>query len=243
MNAYTQAPVCTPARISILTGQYCSQTGVWRDIGNHPLQFDLLTDLFKEAGYRSATFGKQHYGGPKRASTQRRPRHERVRRLLWIWCESDESLHDVVKYPDTWVLGSRFPEPAEVSRERNVRGAINGLKKDQKSNCFCCGSHSAHPIRQSFLRYHSIHRSMKRIFTCPQMRVPCHRIARVDRSGLSGSRDWPFTPERSKRSGGIITAMLLLSMISLDSCWTRWIARVPRQYHHRICFGPWHTCV
>ena len=198
MNAYTQAPVCTPARISILTGQYCSQTGVWRNIGNHPLQFDLLTDLFKEAGYRSATFGKQHYGGPKRA-------FDTEADLViseYVDCygydeKYDESLYDVVKYPNTWVLGGRFPEPAEMSREAEcVRGAMKWLEEGSKEQPFL--------LRLSFSAPHTpvvppvpfdtlIHEE------------DIHMPANADplppdcpvwiKAGYQGAGSWPFTPE------------------------------------------------
>ena len=59
-QAITPAPVCGPARSAILTGHQVPQTGIWSNADycdNQP----FLTDHFVQAGYRTATFGKQHY--------------------------------------------------------------------------------------------------------------------------------------------------------------------------------------
>lgn len=63
-NAYCAAPLCQPARVSIITGRYPSETGV---CGNQspPIAPDLRDDTFmhhlKAAGYFTALIGKHHY--------------------------------------------------------------------------------------------------------------------------------------------------------------------------------------
>jgi arylsulfatase len=60
-NAYTNAPVCVPARVSLTTGRYPHQTGVW---GNGPQKLDPGADTWMQsvraAGYATSVFGKTH---------------------------------------------------------------------------------------------------------------------------------------------------------------------------------------
>ena len=58
-------PTCSPTRAALQTGRYSSRVGVWLTYGgrNH-LRKDEVTlgDVFKESGYKTATFGKWHLG-------------------------------------------------------------------------------------------------------------------------------------------------------------------------------------
>lgn len=58
-------PTCSPTRAALLTGRYSCRTGVWHTImGRSLLRRDevVIAQLFKEAGYRTAIFGKWHLG-------------------------------------------------------------------------------------------------------------------------------------------------------------------------------------
>ncbi|HLV35319.1 MAG TPA: sulfatase-like hydrolase/transferase [Spirillospora sp.] len=63
-NAYCNAPLCGPSRVSLITGLYPSQHGV---CGNQaePIHDDLRDDTFmhhlQRAGYYTAMIGKHHY--------------------------------------------------------------------------------------------------------------------------------------------------------------------------------------
>lgn len=63
-NAYCNAPLCGPSRVSLITGLYPSQHGV---CGNQaePIHNDLRADTFmnhlQQAGYTTALVGKHHY--------------------------------------------------------------------------------------------------------------------------------------------------------------------------------------
>lgn len=63
-NAYCASPLCQPARVSIVTGMYPSQTGVCGN-QNDPIPSDLREDTFmhhlQQAGYYTALIGKHHY--------------------------------------------------------------------------------------------------------------------------------------------------------------------------------------
>ncbi|GAB4517103.1 MAG: hypothetical protein Kow0047_28870 [Anaerolineae bacterium] len=59
-NAFTCQPVCAPARASLQTGLYATNTGVFRNgIGLRPDQ-KTLAHYFKAAGYDTAYIGKWH---------------------------------------------------------------------------------------------------------------------------------------------------------------------------------------
>lgn len=70
-HAYSNAPVCSPTRAALLSGQYQQRTGVDRviyateqDVGM-ALTNRLLPSLLKEAGYATGIIGKWHLGYPR----------------------------------------------------------------------------------------------------------------------------------------------------------------------------------
>lgn len=64
-QAVCQAPMCVPSRNSMMLGLYPNQIGVLRNGTGLPdslLPTKPLAQLFKEAGYETAGFGKTHWG-------------------------------------------------------------------------------------------------------------------------------------------------------------------------------------
>ncbi|MEM6332203.1 MAG: sulfatase-like hydrolase/transferase [Planctomycetota bacterium] len=59
-EAYCQNPICTPSRVSILSGQYPHNTGYFGLAGPAPDRLPSLFGYFREHGYRTAGFGKLH---------------------------------------------------------------------------------------------------------------------------------------------------------------------------------------
>jgi arylsulfatase A len=58
-------PCCSPTRAGLLTGRYCYRAGVWATWqGGEILRLDEYTmaEMFGDAGYRTAIFGKWHLG-------------------------------------------------------------------------------------------------------------------------------------------------------------------------------------
>ncbi len=70
--AFSNQPVCAPARASIFTGQYPSRHGVWRNgIALEPNSTTLAGTL-RQSGYTANYIGKWHLGGNAgRADTER----------------------------------------------------------------------------------------------------------------------------------------------------------------------------
>jgi arylsulfatase len=60
-NAYANNPICTPSRLSFLTGQYPSAHGYYGLYGREPASplYSLMRH-FREAGYRTGAVGKLH---------------------------------------------------------------------------------------------------------------------------------------------------------------------------------------
>lgn len=60
-RAYCPSAVCTPSRISLLSGQSVSRHGVWNVGVNAGDDVDLLSHQFGRAGYQTAIVGKAHF--------------------------------------------------------------------------------------------------------------------------------------------------------------------------------------
>jgi arylsulfatase A-like enzyme len=65
-NAISNFPLCSPARGMLLSGMYPEQNGIWNNCKkerNESLKDDIpaITDLFFNAGYNTAYFGKAHW--------------------------------------------------------------------------------------------------------------------------------------------------------------------------------------
>ena len=69
-NCVTTSPVCIPTRLSLATGLYPHNTGVWNNM-NHTMPAETPTwmQAMRDAGYRTSLFGKTHlhpHGGDLR---------------------------------------------------------------------------------------------------------------------------------------------------------------------------------
>jgi arylsulfatase A-like enzyme len=58
--AITQNPICTPSRVSWISGQYCHNHGYYGLSGPDPSGLPTVLGHFRQAGYRTAAIGKIH---------------------------------------------------------------------------------------------------------------------------------------------------------------------------------------
>ncbi len=63
-NAYTPFPVCVPARMSLLSGQYAHAHGAVHNQTMLAPGQSTLPRLVRDAGYRTGAFGKMHFWPP-----------------------------------------------------------------------------------------------------------------------------------------------------------------------------------
>ena len=140
-NAVTPSPVCMPARTSLLFAKYPSQTGVWyNDTAEHPPSGSLM-QRFRDAGYGTASFGKQHYvcaepafevegGNCLSPHVEYFDYHERY----------DESDWGVVKYPGEarrWIFAGRFPaDHCETTEHEAVDLGLEWLERRDPARPF-----------------------------------------------------------------------------------------------------------
>ena len=59
-NAITQNPICTPSRVSWLSGQYCHNHGYYGLSGPRPNGLPSILGHFRRNGYRTGAIGKIH---------------------------------------------------------------------------------------------------------------------------------------------------------------------------------------
>lgn len=59
-HAICQSPICTPSRVSFLSGQYCHNHGYYGLDGPRPQGLPSLFSHFRAAGYATAAIGKIH---------------------------------------------------------------------------------------------------------------------------------------------------------------------------------------
>jgi choline-sulfatase len=63
--AYCQMPLCTPSRISMLTGRHSHKCGAWGNASVLPPELPTFGSHFQANGYATAVVGKMHLGGSR----------------------------------------------------------------------------------------------------------------------------------------------------------------------------------
>lgn len=97
VNAFTCQPVCGPARSSMQTGMYATQTGVTRNSIALREDATTLAKCFGAAGYQTGYIGKWHLGGVKVDFTGQQgpvPKAKRGGYDYWLAAEHVEFVSD-----------------------------------------------------------------------------------------------------------------------------------------------------
>ena len=132
-NAVTPAPLCVPARTSIMTGKTVEHHGVWSNAEvNLPASRDNLIKKFHDAGFSTASFGKSHYAGHESFPifmTEREYLYSDSIDPVQYHKGFDEESYGVIKYPSpytNWIMGGLFPEKEKMTGE--YQATSSGLK-------------------------------------------------------------------------------------------------------------------
>lgn len=64
-NTYCSVPLCTPSRISLLTGKEARNSGAWVNKSVLKPGLPTLPETLGEAGYETCLVGKMHFGGSR----------------------------------------------------------------------------------------------------------------------------------------------------------------------------------
>lgn len=63
-SAYTNSPLCAPARFAMMAGRLCSRIGAWDNAAEFPAGEPTFAHYLRLAGYRTCLSGKMHFVGP-----------------------------------------------------------------------------------------------------------------------------------------------------------------------------------
>ena len=133
-TAITPSPVCMPARTCVLTGRYPHGTGIWHNTRTQGIDADHLLEPFHAAGYRSASFGKQHHALDGRVFDHVEGIGERDQAVGCLAYREpyDGDDYQQVQYPGPvkWILAGRYPQGPESRCEyKVVDRCINWLEQ------------------------------------------------------------------------------------------------------------------
>ncbi len=118
LTQYLVEPSCTPSRAALMTGQYSirngmSLVGIPPQAANLPEKAFTMGELFKEAGYSTAIFGKWHLGGGYAGSQHSLPTEHGFDEFYGI---PPDFTWDSATYPETMVLTHSFDRPGSTER-------------------------------------------------------------------------------------------------------------------------------
>jgi arylsulfatase A-like enzyme len=75
-QAYVTAPICSPSRAGLISGQYQQRWGAqWFDSSAFPDHLPSLAERLRDAGYATGYLGKVHYGQEKKGDRACPPHH------------------------------------------------------------------------------------------------------------------------------------------------------------------------
>ena len=156
-NAYTAAPLCTPFRVTLFTGRYPVQTGIWQNGQRIPSVETPLAQQFNRAGYVTSYAGKWHLAGPPRKTWV--PPQERGGFTDFVGWDCGHVRHLEQKYfdgdsPQLMTLpGHETDALTRIACERLTRHA-----EDQAPFCMFVSYQAPHPFCEPPAEYRDLYR-------------------------------------------------------------------------------------
>ncbi|WP_309387412.1 sulfatase-like hydrolase/transferase [Cerasicoccus frondis] len=183
----TPQPVCGPARSCLQTGQYATTTGCYANGIDLSEDSPKLAELFAEAGYRTAYFGKWHLSNS--TGKQAVPTHKRAGYQDWLGANTVET--------------TSGPYSARLWDTDDNEVQLPGYRSDAQTDAMIryLGDRAAEPkdARQPFLLFHSYiephHQNTDDSYPAPRGYEELYRDAPLPpdllKLGGSAPQHWP----------------------------------------------------
>ncbi len=145
-DAYCQMPLCTPSRISLLTGLEPRACGAWMNESVLRPELPTVASLLGDAGYRTALIGKMHLGGTAQfAGFQSRPYGDLTGKTGHQWEPIDDPDRHTMRVRTAKAGVTGIPESLlqeQVVAQETVAWVREQEASDPDSPWFACASFS-----------------------------------------------------------------------------------------------------